>query len=60
MARIVVKVKLCFFKNEEAGFFKKSWVRQKVEPIFESKGYKNEKFASPIMDLASYLKKQKL
>ena len=36
---VILKVKLCFFKNEEHKVLqKKSLVRQKVEALFESRG----------------------
>ena len=38
-ARTVMKVKFCFFKNEEAGFFiEGAGSVKKLEPFFESKG----------------------
>ena len=41
-AGTIMKVKLCFFKNEETGFFKKrAGSVKKVEPLFDSKRIKN-------------------
>ena len=56
-----MKVKLCFFKNKEAGFFKKRAGSDKREDRYlKLKDKKIQKFAFSITNIASFLKKLKV